>query len=517
MASMEKPREKQRQYIAIDLKSFYASVECAVRGLDAMDAHLVVADRQRTNKTICLAVSPSLKAWGIPGRPRLFEVVSAVEKINAQRRAQAPGRRLVGKSCSAKELSEHPELALDYIVAPPQMALYLKRSTEIYEVYLRHVAPEDIHVYSIDEVFIDVTGYLRVSGLTAHEFAIRLIRDVLDATGITATVGIGTNLYLAKVAMDIVAKRMPADADGVRIAELDEMGYRRLLWDHRPLTDFWRVGRATARKLDQLGLGTMGDIARCSLAGPDAPLNEETLYDAFGTHAELLIDHAWGWEPCTLEDVRAYRPESSSLGSGQVLQHPYGFDQTRIVVREMAEQLSLDLVEKGLTTDQLVLTIGYDKENLSDPVIAAKYAGEVTTDFYGRRVPKHAHGTIDLPRRSSSTRMIANAALELFDRIANPALLSRRINITACDVREQEEPDLGVTQQAEQLDLLLDYDALERQVAQEDQSMGDERRRQDAILEARRRFGKNAVLKGTNLQESALQMQRNKQIGGHRA
>lgn len=514
---MEKSSERQRQYIAIDLKSFYASVECAVRGLDAMDANLVVADRRRTNKTICLAVSPSLKAWGIPGRPRLFEVVSAVEKINEQRRAQAPGRRLVGKSCSAEELSRHPELALDYIVAPPQMALYLKRSTEIYEVYLRHVSPEDIHVYSIDEVFIDVTGYLRVSGLTAHEFAVRLIRDVLETTGITATVGIGTNLYLAKVAMDIVAKHMPADADGARIAELDEMSYRRLLWGHRPLTDFWRVGRATARKLDQLGLGTMGDIARCSLAGPDAPLNEEALFDAFGVHAELLIDHAWGWEPCTIEDIRAYEPEVSSLGSGQVLQHAYEFEQTRIVVREMAEQLSLDLVEKGLTTDQLVLTIGYDKENLSDPVIAAKYEGEVTTDFYGRKVPKHAHGTMSLPWRSSSTRMIVNATLELFDQIANPALLSRRINITACDVLEREESASDAVRRTGQLDLLTDYDALEQRAAQEDQSMRDERRRQNAILEARRRFGKNAVLKGTNLQESALQRQRNEQIGGHRA
>ncbi len=359
---METREEKQRSYVAIDLKSFYASVECAERGLDALTTNLVVADTRRTEKTICLAVSPSLKAHGISGRARLFEVIQAVRKINAKRRAKAPERRLVGSSSNADELSAHPELALDYVIAPPRMALYLERSTQIYEIYLRHVAPEDIHVYSIDEVFIDVTGYLRTAGMTAHEFAAMLARDVFAQTGITATVGLGTNLYLAKVAMDIVAKHMAADEDGTRIAELDEMSYRHLLWDHRPLTDFWRVGRATARKLDQAGLGTMGDIARCSLGARDARKNEDLLYNLFGVNAELLIDHAWGWEPCTIADVKAYRPESSSLGSGQVLHCPYPFEKTRLVMREMAEQLSLDLVEKGLTTNQVVITVGYDME-----------------------------------------------------------------------------------------------------------------------------------------------------------
>ena len=509
--------DKQRFYVAIDLKSFYASVECAERGLDALTTNLVVADKERTEKTICLAVSPSLKAHGISGRARLFEVVQAVKRINAQRKAQAPGHKLVGSSSNADELDRHPELALDYVVAVPRMALYLQRSTEIYEIYLRHVAPEDIHVYSIDEVFIDVTGYLRTAGMTAHEFAAMLVRDVLEQTGITATVGIGTNLYLAKVAMDIVAKHMPAGADGARIAELDEMGYRRRLWDHRPLTDFWRVGRATARKLDQVGIGTMGEIARASIAGPHARKNEDLLYDLFGVNAELLIDHAWGWEPCTLADVRAYRPESSSFGSGQVLQCPYPFDKTRLVMREMAEQLSLDLVEKGLATSQITITVGYDRSNLEDPAIASRYEGEVTTDFYGRSVPKHAHGSVNLPSPTSSSRLVVDAALSLFDSIVDPRLLARRLNITAGDVTPEEKSVTQETQAPEQLDLLVDYDELERTAQAEDERLEEERRRQEAILAARRRFGKNAVLKGTNLQEGATQTQRNKQIGGHRA
>ena len=513
---MEENGKKQRSYVAIDLKSFYASVECAERGLDALTTNLVVADKRRTEKTICLAVSPSLKAHGISGRARLFEVIQAVKKINAQRRAQAPGRKLVGSSNNAVELSQHPELALDYVIAPPRMALYLQRSTEIYEIYLRHVAPEDIHVYSIDEVFIDVTGYLRTAGMTAHEFAAMLIADVLAETGITATVGLGTNLYLAKVAMDIVAKHIPAGPDGARIAELDEMSYRRLLWNHRPLTDFWRVGLATARKLDQVGLGTMGDIARASVAGPQASRNEDTLYDLFGVNAELLIDHAWGWEPCTLADVRAYRPESNSLGSGQVLQHPYPFNKTRLVMREMAEQLSLDLVEKGLVTAQIVITVGYDKENLSDPIRAMKYDGPITTDHFGRSVPKHAHGSINLPRYTSSSRLIVDAALELFDSTVNPHLLARRLNITACDVKREQESTQD-TPQEEQLELFADYDKDERANAVKEQELSQEHRRQEAILAARRRFGKNAVLKGTNLQEGATQTQRNKQIGGHQA
>ncbi len=514
---METREEKQRSYVAIDLKSFYASVECAERGLDALTTNLVVADTRRTEKTICLAVSPSLKAHGISGRARLFEVIQAVRKINAKRRAKAPGRRLVGSSSNADELRVHPELALDYVIAPPRMALYLERSTQIYEIYLRHVAPEDIHVYSIDEVFIDVTGYLRTAGMTAHEFAAMLARDVFAQTGITATVGLGTNLYLAKVAMDIVAKHMAADEDGTRIAELDEMSYRHLLWDHRPLTDFWRVGRATARKLDQAGLGTMGDIARCSLGARDARKNEDLLYNLFGVNAELLIDHAWGWEPCTIADVKAYRPESSTLGSGQVLHCPYPFEKTRLVMREMAEQLSLDLVEKGLTTNQVVITVGYDMENLADPKIAAGYDGEVTTDHYGRKVPKHAHGTACLPHRTSSTRLIVDTALALFDDIVDRRLLSRRLNITACDITSASESATQTACQAGQLDLLVDYEALEREARAKDHDLEEERRRQQAILAARKRFGKNAVLKGTNLQDGATQTQRNRQIGGHQA
>lgn len=513
---METREEKQRSYVAIDLKSFYASVECAERGLDALTTNLVVADERRTEKTICLAVSPSLKAHGISGRARLFEVIQAVNKINARRKAQAPGHRLVGSSSNDDELRQNPSLALDYVIAPPRMALYLQRSTQIYEIYLRHIAPEDIHVYSIDEVFIDVTGYLRTAGMTAHEFAAMLVRDVLEQTGITATVGIGTNLYLAKVAMDIVAKHMPAGADGARIAELDEMSYRRLLWDHRPLTDFWRVGRATARKLDQAGLGTMGDIARASIAGPGTRKNEDLLYDLFGVNAELLIDHAWGWEPCTLADVRAYRPESNSFGSGQVLQHPYPFEKARLVMREMAEQLSLDLVDKGRATNQIVITVGYDRKNLEDPVIASQYDGDTTTDFYGRTVPKHAHGSISLPRHTSSSRFIIDAALELFDSIVDPRLLARRLNITACDIICEDEKTQPAPQE-EQLELLVDYEELERTAAAEAQHLAEERSRQEAILAARKRFGKNAVLKGMNLQEGATQTQRNKQIGGHQA
>lgn len=514
---MGEHENKQRSYVAIDLKSFYASVECAERGLDPLSTNLVVADLRRTEKTICLAVSPSLKAHGIPGRARLFEVVTAVKELNAKRRACAPHHRFAGSSSDAGELAAHPELELDYIVAKPRMALYLKRSAEIYEIYLRRVAPEDVHVYSIDEVFIDVTGYLRTAGKTAHEFAAMLVRDVLEETGITATVGIGTNLYLAKIAMDIVAKHMPAGPDGARIAELDEMSYRRLLWNHRPLTDFWRVGRATARKLDQVGIGTMGDIARCSLGGPNDSKNEDLLYYLFGVNAELLIDHAWGWEPCTIEDVKAYEPESSSLGSGQVLQQPYDFDTTRIVVREMAEQLSLDLVDKGLAASQIVVTVGYDIANLTDPKTAGAYHGDVKTDYYGRKIPKHAHGSLNLPHHTSSARLIVDAALSIFDEVVDARLLTRRINVTACDVIHERESALQAVQKAGQLDLLTDYEEAERKAAAEDRRLEEEHRRQQAILAARRRFGKNAVLKGTSLQEGAMQVQRNRQIGGHSA
>ena len=359
----------QKQYVAIDLKSFYASVECIERELDPMTTNLVVADASRTEKTICLAVSPSLKAFGVPGRPRLFEVVQKVGEVNALRQSRAPGRTLTGKSWDALQLQADPTLGVDYLVAPPRMAHYMEHSAKIYSIYLKYVAPEDIHVYSIDEVFMDVTPYLRNRGMTAREFTRMIIQDVVDTTGITATAGIGTNLYLCKVAMDIVAKHMEADEYGVRIAELDELSYRRLLWNHRPLTDFWRVGRGYVKRLEKVGLYTMGDVARCSLGRSDEFYNEELLYKLFGVNAELLIDHAWGWEPCTIAQIKAYRPQTNSLGSGQVLHCPYTSEKAKLVVREMTDMLVLDLVDKGLVTDQMVLTVGYDIENLTDPEI----------------------------------------------------------------------------------------------------------------------------------------------------
>ena len=399
----------ERTYIAIDLKSFYASVECMERGLDPLTTNLVVANLSRTEKTICLAVSPSLKAYGIPGRARLFEVVQKVKEVNAQRQRQAAGRLLDGSSCDDTELKRNPGLAVDYIVAPPRMAHYIKCSTEIYSVYLKYIAPEDIHVYSIDEVFMDVTNYLGTYGLTARELAMKIILDVLHTTGITATAGIGSNLYLCKIAMDIVAKHIHPDINGVCIAKLDERSYRRLLWRHRPLTDFWRVGRGYAKKLEAQGLYTMGDIARCSIGKSTDYYNEDLLYKMFGVNAELLIDHAWGWEPCTIADVKAYKPEANSIGSGQVLQCPYTYGKTRLVLREMADQMALDLVDKGLVTSQLVLTVGYDIENLSDPKRRSSYQGGVTDDRYGRSIPKHAHGTINLDDYTASAkRLIAS-------------------------------------------------------------------------------------------------------------
>lgn len=517
LLGMEQENATQRTYAAIDLKSFYASVECMELGLDPLATNLVVADKSRTEKTICLAVSPSLKSYGISGRARLFEVIQQVKKINAKRKRNAPQGRFTGSSSNDEELKAHPELKLDYIVARPRMALYVQRSTEIYEIYLRHVAPEDIHVYSIDEVFIDITGYLRTSGMSAREFTRMLVSEVFKQTGITATAGIGTNLYLAKIAMDIVAKHMPADLYGTRIAELDELGYRRALWDHRPLTDFWRIGHGYARKLDQIGLGTMGDIARCSLGDPDARKNEDLLYELFGVNAELLIDHAWGWEPCTMEDIKAYRPETNSMGTGQVLQHPYDYEKTRLVVHEMAEQLSLDLVEKRLVTDQLVLNVNYDISNLDHTATGGSFDGEVVTDWYGRKAPKHAHGTVHLEQYSSSSRHIAEALLGLFDEIINPKLFTRRINITACNVISEEAAINATNEADEQLSLLVDYESQKKQESAKQAALEEERRRQEAILAARKRFGKNAVLKGMNLQEGATQTSRNQQIGGHRA
>lgn len=507
--------ERERQYIAIDLKSFYASVECVERGLDPLTNHLVVADLSRTEKTICLAVSPALKAYGIPGRARLFEVVQKVKEINAQRLSNAPGHTFTGSSSNANELKSNPNLSLDYIVAPPRMALYMEYSIRIYSIYLDYIAPEDIHVYSIDEVFMDVTNYLSTYGLTAHELAEKMIQAVLKRTGITATAGVGTNLYLCKVAMDIVAKHIPANQNGVRIAELDELSYRRLLWSHRPLTDFWRVGRGYAKKLEANGLYTMGDIARCSIGSETDYYNQKLLYKLFGVNAELLIDHAWGWEPCTIADIKAYRPESSSLGSGQVLQRPYNFAGGRLIAREMADLLVLDLVEQGLVTDQMVLTIGYDIENLSDPKRSADYRGPVTTDHYGRRVPKHAHGSVNLGRYTSSTKQITDAVMELYDRIVDHNLLVRRVNVVANHVLPEQQAEEEAAM--EQLNLFIDEAAHQRQRAEEAALLERERQMQRAILNIKRRFGKNAILKGMNLQEGAMTRERNRQIGGHKA
>ena len=501
---------KQRTYIAIDLKSFYASVECRERGLDPMDTNLVVADESRTDKTICLAVTPTLKSYGISGRGRLFEVRQRVKEANAKRRQTAPGRLLEGKSHLFSELQENPKLEIDFIIAPPQMAYYMEYSTRIYQVYLKYIAPEDIVVYSIDEVFMDVTDYLATYKLSAHELAKKIILDVIETTGITATAGIGTNLYLCKVAMDIVAKHIPADENGVRIAELDELTYRKTMWAHRPLTDFWRVGRGYAKKLEEHGMFTMGDVARMS------EYNEDLLYQLFGKNAELLIDHAWGWEPCTIKAIKAYRPSSNSLGSGQVLQCPYTAEKARLVLREMSELLALDLVSKKLVTDQIVLTVGYDIENLTDPARRQRYHGPVIKDHYGRAIPKHAHGTERLDFYTSSTKKIMSAASALYDRIIDTDLLGRRRNIVAGHVLpENEAPSSEVG--SEQMDLFTDYDAIESQRKQEQIELDRERKMQETMLAIKNKFGKNAILKGMNLEEGATAKDRNQQIGGHRA
>ena len=501
----------ERSYIAIDLKSFYASVECMQRGLDPMTTNLVVADESRTEKTICLAVSPSLKSYGIPGRPRLFEVVQKIKAVNNQRKWKAPKKTLVGESYNNTELQARPELAVSYIVAPPQMAKYMEVSTQIYNVYLKYISPEDIHVYSIDEVFIDATHYLGTYKCTAHELAIRMIRDVLATTGITATAGIGTNMFLCKVAMDIVAKKMPADKDGVRIAELDEMSFRQQLWNHRPLTDFWRVGKGYAKKLEENGMFTLGDVALESMT----ERGEDRLYKLFGVNAELLIDHAWGWEPCTIEEIKKYKPSTNSLGSGQVLHCPYDNEKARLIVHEMTDLLVLDLVEKHLVTDQLVLTVGYDIENLTDPKISRYYTGPVTTDHYGRQIPKHAHGTVNLDRQTSSTRIIVEAMLGLFDRIVDKKLLVRRVNISAN--RVVSESSVSTSAPMEQMDLFTDYEELERKKKAEQAALEREKKAQKAIIELRKKYGKNAVLKGMNLQEGATTKDRNEQVGGHKA
>lgn len=497
--------DKQRAYIAIDLKSFYASVECVERGLDALDANLVVADSRRTEKTICLAVSPALKAYGLSGRSRLFEVVQKVKQINAERRFKAPNGTLCGKSYFASELSQNPSLELDYVVAPPRMAKYMQVSAQIYGIYKKYVSPDDIVVYSVDEVFIDATDYLKLYGCTARELAMKMILDVLNVTGITATAGIGTNMYLAKVAMDIGAKHIKADKNGVRIAELDEMSYRRKLWNHEPLTDFWRVGRGYANKLQMHGMYTMGDVARCSLE------NEDLLYSLFGINAELLIDHAWGYEPCEIKHVKAYKPQNNCISSGQVLQSPYDYEKTKIIVKEMTELLCLDLVAKKIVTNQIVLTIGYDIENLLNPQIRKSYKGEVVTDHYGRKIPKHAHGTENLGAYTSSTKKIMQATLTLFERIYNKNLLSRRINVTANGLIDENE---GVKRnECRQMSIFDD----DENAKTEQGELAKERRLKEAELAIQKRYGKNALLKGTNLQEGATTKERNGQIGGHKA
>ena len=477
-----------KSYIAIDLKSFYASVECVERGLDPLTTNLVVADESRTNKTICLAVSPSLKAYGIPGRPRLFEVEQRVKEVNRK----------------------NPKLKLNYIVAPPRMAYYIDYSTRIYEIYLQYVAPEDIYAYSIDEVFIDATAYLDSYKITAHELALRMVRDVLRQTGITAPAGIGTNMYLCKVAMDIMAKHTAPDKDGVRIAELDEMSYRRQLWNHKPLTDFWRIGRGIARRLETYGIDTMGRIARCSIE------NEELLYHLFGVNAELLIDHAWGWEPCTLKDAKAYKPENNSLSSGQVLSTGYSFKKALVVIREMADEMSLRLVKHHLVADQLVVTVSYDSSSLTNPEIKQKYDGPVTTDYYGRPAPKHAHGSVSLGQFTSSSKIIIKATAQLFKEIVNPDLLVKRLNITANHViSEQDAPEPNVEQG--QLDLFTDYEALSEAQKKVQAKLKKERRMQEAVLGIKEKFGKNAILRGLNFEEGATAKDRNQQIGGHKA
>ena len=505
---------KEKSYIAIDLKSFYASVECRERDLDPLTTNLVVADVSRTEKTICLAVSPSLKEYGIPGRARLFEVVSKVKEANRLRKQKSPGQEFSGSATDKNELAAHPEYALDYIAAPPRMALYIEYSTRIYDIYLKYIAPEDIHVYSIDEVFMDVTNYLNIYRMTPMELAETMIKDVLRETGITATAGIGTNLYLCKVAMDIVAKHIPADAHGVRIAKLDELTYRKLLWTHEPLTDFWRVGRGYAKKLWEQGLYTMGDVARCSIGNESDYYNEDLLYQMFGVNAELLIDHAWGYEPCEIKDIKAYKPEYNSISSGQVLQCPYDFDKGKLVVREMTDLLVLELVDKRLETDQMVLTIGYDIENLTDPVRAKAYKGIVTTDMYGRKIPKHAHGTANLTKRTSSTRLITDAVLGLYDKIVNPSLLIRRINLTANHVVDENEKQ---EDNYVQLDLFTDYNQLEQKKKEEQLDLERERKMQEVMLSIKKKYGKNSILRGTNLQEGATAIGRNNQIGGHKA
>lgn len=504
-----------RVYAAIDLKSFYASVECVARGLDPLVTNLVVADASRTEKTICLAVSPGLKSFGIPGRPRLFEVVSKVKEINNARRQKSPRKQLVGSSYNTDALSKNPSLTIDYLVATPRMGHYMEISGKIYSIYLNYISAEDIHVYSIDEVFIDLTNYVKSYKKSAHELTMQLIRDVFYETGITATAGIGTNMYLAKVAMDIEAKHNPPDEFGVRIAELDEMSYRKQLWNHRPITDFWRVGRGYAKRLAEKGLYTMGDIAKCSLGGKNEYYSEDLLYDLFGVNAELLIDHAWGWEPCTIADIKAYKSENNSISSGQVLSCPYTYKDAEVIVREMTDNLALSLVNKGLVCDQAVLSIHYDRQNLTDPNRASKYTGPVKADYYGRETPKAAHGSENIGRFTSSGLLLTDAMMKIYERITDKNLLIRHIYVIFNHVYSKEE--IPQQHNEEQLDLFTDYAELQKQEEIIQARLDRENRLQRSILDLQKKFGKNAVLKGMNLQENARQKERNQQIGGHKS
>lgn len=495
-----------KAYIAIDLKSFYASVECVDRGLDPLDTNLVVADPTRTEKTICLAVSPSLKSYGIPGRARLFEAIQKVREVNAQRKYKAPGHSFSHESYFHSELIKDPSAELTFITAPPRMAHYMEVSTRIYNVYLKYIAPEDIHVYSIDEVFIDATDYLKTYGMTPRELAMKMVLDVLETTGITATAGIGTNLYLCKIAMDIYAKHCEPDKNGVRIAELDEMSYRRILWDHRPLTDFWRVGRGISKKLEEHGMYTMGDVARCSVGRESDYYNEDLLYKLFGVNAELLIDHAWGWEPTEISDIKSYRPESSSLSSGQVLQEPYEFSKAKLVLKEMADLLSLELVSKRIVTDQIVLTVGYDIESLKK-----SYSDAVETDRYGRKIPKTAHSSENIGRYTSSTKLICETAMKLFDRIVDKELLVRRMYIVANHIITENDAE----KEREYIQLNLFSDTGKQEA--EENELKKEKDMQKAILKIKSKYGKNSIIKGMNLKEGATALERNRQIGGHKA
>lgn len=495
-------------YCCIDLKSFYASVECKERGLDPLKTNLVVADKSRTEKTICLAVSPSLKSYGISGRARLFEVIQAVEQINIKRKLKSKKKQFVGSSYNDTELKNNINLKLDYIIAPPRMSKYVEYSTLIYNIYLKHVSPDDIYSYSIDEVFIDITHYLKTANLTPRALVTNIINDVYYTTGITATSGIGTNMYLAKIAMDIVAKHVNADKNGVRIAELNEMAYRKLLWNHRPLTDFWRVGKGYTKKLETNNIFTMGDIARCSIE------NEDLLYDLFGINAELLIDHSWGYEPCTMEDVKKFKPSTNSLSSGQVLHCPYNYEQTKLIVKEMTDLLVLELVDKQLVTNQIVLTIGYDIENITNLSIKNAYNGEITTDRYGRKIPKHAHGTINLENWTSSTKTIMEATIELYNKIINKNLLIRRINVVANNLINESE--INEEKQNEQISLFVDYNQQKIKKTKEKINRKKENNLQHAILDIKKKYGKNAILKGMNLEKDGTTIERNSQIGGHK-